>query len=142
MAGLRFSFDLDGDGTYEIVNVAQSTQPLQIAQDGIRDVRMRVTDQDGDSNELLALQRPAVQSASDRGRTYPTNHTPTFAFSIAAAETSCRPWTNHLDAAIGSPSPLLAVVSGGEYTQSQVAHVDQKNARRIVVDRRRHAPTL
>jgi hypothetical protein len=53
MAGLRFSFDLDGDGTYEIVNVAQSTQPLQIAQDGIRDVRMRVTDQDGDSNEYV-----------------------------------------------------------------------------------------
>ncbi len=46
-AGLRYSFDLDGDGVYEIVNAASATVNRVFVNDGTYTVRGKVTDKDG-----------------------------------------------------------------------------------------------
>ncbi|HVK08828.1 MAG TPA: M57 family metalloprotease [Gemmataceae bacterium] len=50
-AGLRYSFDLDNDGVYEIVDSTSPTAARVFAQSGTHTVRGRVTDRDGVSRE-------------------------------------------------------------------------------------------
>ena len=46
-AGFTYSYDLDGDGTYEIDNVTQATQLIALPESGLRSLGFKVKDKNG-----------------------------------------------------------------------------------------------
>ncbi len=67
LAKLRYSFDLDGDGLFEIANVAESSQPVRPLANGNYLMRVRLDDTNGgiaDYSQLLRINNvaPKVES--------------------------------------------------------------------------------
>ncbi|MEQ1829074.1 MAG: PKD domain-containing protein, partial [Pirellula sp.] len=71
-AGFLYSYDLDGDGVFEIERVSGSSQPLAFPQDGVFPVRGRIHDRDGGVNEYsisVAVNNVAPQVLLSNGVT-------------------------------------------------------------------------
>ncbi len=51
LAGFTYSFDLNGDGVFEIVDVSSESQTVSFATSGSRTLRARIRDKDGGSRE-------------------------------------------------------------------------------------------
>jgi len=68
--GFTYSYDLDGDGAFEIVGVPANSQPVTFPQDGGYTIRGRIHDRDGGTSEYtlqITVQNVAPQIASFTG---------------------------------------------------------------------------
>lgn len=69
-AGFTYSYDLDGDGVFEIAGVSTSSQPVLFPQDGSYTIQGRIHDRDGGTTEYtvqVAVQNVAPQIDSFTG---------------------------------------------------------------------------